>query len=118
MDDCSYRDVCSHESAGRATADALALIEHLEFALKCEQVARTVLMEDMPKWISVKYRLPESHDKKADCFLVTDGDFIWMAYYACKEWQFAQCTDSPYVIGWTDITHWMHLPEPPKEENV
>ena len=29
-DDCSYRDVCSHESAGRATADALALIGHYE----------------------------------------------------------------------------------------
>lgn len=82
--------------------DALELIKRLE--------------EAQPKWISVKDRLPESHDEKADCFLVTDGTFIWMAYYACKEWQFAECTDSPYVIDWTDITHWMPLPEPPKEE--
>lgn len=70
----------------------------------------------VPKWISVEDRLPESHDEKADCFHVTDGEFIWMAYYACKEWQFAQCTNSPYVIDWTDITHWMPIPEPPKEE--
>lgn len=73
-------------------------------------------LEKQPKWISAEERLPESEDEKADCYLVTDGDFIWMAYYACKEWQFAQCTDSPYVIDWTDITHWMPLPEPPKED--
>lgn len=73
-------------------------------------------LDKQPKWINVEDRLPESHEEKADCFLVTDGTFMWMAYYACKEWQFAECTDSPYVIDWTEITHWMPLPEPPKEE--
>ena len=89
--------------------NARARIEHLESE-------RDAALAKVPKWISVKDRLPESYDEKADCFLVTDGEFIWMAYYACKEWQFAQCTNSPYVIDWTEITHWMPLPELLKEE--
>ena len=91
------------------TIDTIAYIEHLESE-------RDAALAKVPKWISVEDRLPENKKETADCYLVTDGAFIWMAYWGCKEWQFAQCTDSPYVIDWTDITHWMPLPEPPKEE--
>ena len=118
--DCAYLGYydeefeVQHFDCGEIDVDALAYIEQLEFAMKCEQVARTVMMEEVPKWIKVVDRMPESEDEKSDCYLVTDGTFIWMAYYACKEWQFAECTDSPYVIDWTEITHWMPLPQPPE----
>lgn len=106
---CSYykTGIKISECTTPMSRDAFALIEHLE-------AERDAALAKVPKWISVKDRLPESYDEKADCFLVTDGEFIWMAYYACKEWQFAQCTNSPYVIDWTEITHWMPLHEPPR----
>ena len=95
-DDCSYRDVCSHESADRATADALALIECLE--------------AQQPKWISVEERLPWMNKK----VLVTDGFIVAEAHYNGRaEWiHNGHCMETGGVI----VTHWMHLPEPPKEE--
>lgn len=110
--ECPYDDVRNkpaHECIQSMTKDALALIQHLESE-------RDAALAKVPKWISGKDRLPENKKETADCYLVTDGAFIWMAYWGCKEWQFAQCTDSPYVIDWTDITHWMPLPKAPEEE--
>lgn len=100
-DECAYFNAI--ECQTDLKRDCVTLIKHLE--------------AKQPKWISVEERLPEDKKETADCYLVTDGAFIWMAYWGCKEWQFAQCTDSPYVIDWTDITHWMPLPEPPEEEH-
>lgn len=64
-------------------------------------------------WIPVSERLPEIKNY-AECYLVTDGSFIWMAYCTPKkEWILANCTNCK--IDWTDIVAWKPLPEPYKE---
>lgn len=77
------------------------------------------VINDMPdaereKWIPCSERLPEDlNDKNIDCFLVTDGFLIWMAYYNSEiGWQFAECTNSRNKIDWTEIIAWQPLPEP------
>lgn len=63
----------------------------------------------MSKWISVKDRLPE---KELD-YLVTDGNDQMVAAFIIKYriWDFFRNT------FWEseEVTHWMPLPEPPKE---
>lgn len=65
-------------------------------------------------WIPCSERLPEDlNDKNIDCFLVTDGFLIWMAYYNSEiGWQFAECTNSRNKIDWTEIIAWQPLPQP------
>lgn len=65
------------------------------------------------KWISVKDRLPKE-----------DEDIIAFCYYH-ESWQAQVCHFSSNYGGqwytsvagqWVRVTHWMPLPEPPKEE--
>lgn len=71
-----------------------------------------------PKWISVKERLPE----------ILDGHFIskevlWISCYGEMEVSFLEKLRSELRIDWGEaglykldqVTHWMPLPEPPKE---
>lgn len=71
------------------------------------------LRAKLPKWISVKERLPIDRLKKyLVAFRDTGGSIVDMARYfpsdgwTCDNW------DVPQNL----ITHWMPLPEPPKEE--
>ena len=63
----------------------------------------------VPKWISVKEQLPEV---EADILAyIGEGSFVvcWMThdgYWQCPA----------YLMDKDDVTHWMPLPEPPKEE--
>ena len=63
-------------------------------------------------WISVKEKLPETKKNYAECYLVTDGRFCWMAYWTTeKEWILADCTNCKNKIDWTDVIAWMPLPD-------
>ena len=85
--------------------DALAIADHL--------VANGVTVQE---GISVKDRLPEySNDGFADAVLVTDGFVQHMAYFVGGEWRFAESGEIKEPM-WYRITHWMHLPQPPKGE--
>jgi hypothetical protein len=72
----------------------------------------------MPRWIPVSERLPEQkatigkHVFSADV-LGTEGFTFRRAYYnyTAKVW-----LDGNEKQEWPEITHWMPLPEPPKEE--
>lgn len=71
------------------------------------------LREKLPKWISVKERLPIDRLKKyLVAFRDAGGSIVDMARYfpsdgwTCDNW------DVPQNL----ITHWMPLPEPPKED--
>ena len=66
-----------------------------------------------PRWIPVTERLPfaESGDT-SETVMVTDGRSIALA-----EWfNFEESGTYWSYTGIGDITHWMPLPEPPKEE--
>ena len=61
-------------------------------------------MDSSGKWISVKDRLPES----AGWYLVFyNGSEMHVAFFKGKKW--------PFDNHYHKITHWMPLPEPPKE---
>jgi len=67
-----------------------------------------------PQWISVKDRLPEIGewvliDGPEVCRRIEPPSAFWKAEYA---WN----TDHESFYHPEDITHWMPLPEPPKEE--
>ena len=63
---------------------------------------------DLPKWIPVTERLPE----KSDEYLVYCGEYdgVCVLNYEILE------TKSKWRSRWKEVTHWMPLPEPPKEE--
>ena len=61
-------------------------------------------IDEMPKWIDVKDGLPE----KADWYLVyAENQRPFVAYFKGKTF--------PLNNHYHKITHWMPLPEPPKE---
>jgi hypothetical protein len=97
--DCAYYGTVLYEIGQREyecddiDRDALALIERLEAA--------------QPKWISVKERLPE----KAGKYIVCTRK---MSVY-CTAFRFFHGKGYFATDSTTHITHWMPLPEPPKE---
>ena len=105
-----YKDKYSdcYKYAGLHVKNVLDMLEQLQSDLEQD--------EKENGWIPVSERLPEikSYEK---CYLVTDGKFIWMAYWTPgKEWIFADCTNCKNKIDWTDVVAWQPLPEPYKED--
>lgn len=81
--------------------------------IKRDQKEIAELREKLPKWISVEERLPTDRLKKyLVAFRDAGGSIVDMARYfpsdgwTCDNW------DVPQNL----ITHWMPLPEPPKED--
>lgn len=58
----------------------------------------------MSEWISVKDRLPD----KGGRYIVHDLTLGVQGYYYHPD---------VYCPAWKTVTHWMPLPEPPKEDN-
>lgn len=84
--------------------DALAYIQQLEQRL-------VEANETSPRWISVMERLPEDGQKIIAAFRDSGGWIVDQARYGNGEFDFAS-----WAYVWNDnITHWMPLPEPPKE---
>ena len=104
---CPYMVDCeTFGSAGNNSRDALAYINHLE--------AR------VPKWISVKDRLPED-DVDVIVYAVSNngGYTIVITFHTHKLYGLNIEGWAPpwqYFTSSYTITHWMPLPEPPKEE--
>lgn len=68
------------------------------------------------QWISVKDRLPElDADGTIPAVFVTDGEFIHMAYFSHNNWFFCESGEMKENMFYV-VSHWMPLPEPPKEE--
>lgn len=69
-----------------------------------------------PKWIPVTERLPEAEYGESEDVLTIDSlKVMRVAYFDGGNW----CYPTGEVISTTckfHITHWMPLPEPPKEE--
>ena len=91
--------------------EAADAIEDLEFACNRYEKDYKDLCEYLPKWIPVTERLPE----KGQVVLVWGGASIYTAkrhnkYGAPMWWKLNSKTH------YCNPTHWMPLPEPPKEE--
>lgn len=88
------------------------LFKHCIDQIEHDQKEIETLRAKLPKWISVKERLPIDRLKKyLVAFRDAGGSIVDMARYfpsdgwTCDNW------DVPQNL----ITHWMPLPEPPKE---
>lgn len=77
----------------KLAADALAYIQQLE--------------AQVPQWISVEERLPEMEGKYIVC---TAKGSVYCAKFSTRH---GPCF---HADMYTHITHWMPMPEPPKEE--
>lgn len=103
-----------HQFDGRDVEDAF-VDEVLEFAAD-------MLEQDARGWISVKDRLPNTGEKVIVFAIGKYDGFIGDTTYAIS-----MMIDRPsgkrWAVPWQyfdvdyEITHWMPLPEPPKEEN-
>ena len=69
-------------------------------------------------WISVKDRLPDEEDYRSchenwdGCVIWTNGSDIGLGWYSMTTGDWADIYDCDI----DDVTHWMPLPEPPKED--
>lgn len=66
---------------------------------------------DAQRWISVEERLPEDYEDVV--IIMRNGASSWyrVAYREYGGWSFGGGRRAP-----DEVTHWMPLPEPPKEE--
>ena len=70
----------------------------------------------MSEWISVKDRLPEAH-KSVLAIVYDDIKIGWIELVSTDPGQFHWVGSGIYIDkGHYALTHWMPLPEPPKEE--
>lgn len=93
---CPYKDDCLEESRYKGLeSDALAYIQQLE--------------SQVPRWIPVEERMPE-HGRYLVAVKLTNRNTIKTATYNEHGWWI----DLPAFDS--EITHWMPLPEAPKED--
>lgn len=84
----------------------------------------TVVQELLPKWISVKERLPElikDQDYSKNVFAICNNELLVMAYCLVPDddgnWGYVWCNCHGDINGDAefddnyDVTHWMPLPE-------
>ena len=125
-DGCYWDNGCPYgankECSCDLKADALAYIQQLE--------------AQVPRWISVEERLPEGEDPVLILVKETEHYGLhkekskvyycqYLAYWDDEEWYTTWCngcrkiTDTANEPNADDyeVTHWMPLPEPPKEEH-
>lgn len=110
------RDQLMEESGGRLRlfkdeADAKAAYQEAwEDADTCEHILDMSKMVDVNGWISVKDRLPEEDQE----VLIYDWPFrftclFWKSRESAFQWELSNGRNC-------NPTHWMPLPQPPKEE--
>lgn len=71
-----------------------------------------------PKWISVKEGLPEENTKQQVLVAIKDPDgdcYCGIEVWYFNRWEFAGVGEHMHEDG-SHITHWMLLPELPKDE--
>lgn len=68
------------------------------------------------KWISVKHRLPEIGKSVLIYYPKWNGDEIQVAKLEDDEMMFDVCGEFNIRVG--AVTHWMSLPEPPKDGDI
>lgn len=82
-----------------------------------EDTGLTADVQPMSQWISVEDRLP----KEQQCILAYEKDYgvMWGDYQGIKYSQPVWIVRKQgLIIRTTEVTHWMPLPEPPKEGDI
>jgi len=115
------RECAKYDTAENTFTEAADAIEEEDMAFRRLERDYKELCAHLPKWISVTEHLPKTREsilgKKSDkvivAFRFNDGtQGTDTAHTLNGEWVFE---DHITVVART-ITHWMPLPEPPKEE--
>ena len=98
-------------------ADAIDELDTLLDGVSADNDALCETIERMkkPRWISVTERLPEKNGKYL-CNIKRFGQYAGMQYYYVDVLVFQEDYFFEDGIGTERVTHWMPLPEPPKEE--
>ena len=118
LERCAYATCngCPYAEEGCATnremIDALDYIQQLEHKIG-ELTEKVALLEAaQPKWISVEERLPDVGEKVMVCGVKNGmqvGTFRMITRYGKnRRWWWKNDT----IL---EVTHWMPMPEPPKE---
>lgn len=76
----------------------------MDIYMATEEAYKRGLEDGKPKWISVKERLPERGQE----VIVCDGGVQKPIVFAYHFW-------NQSYASWANITHWMPMPEAPKE---
>lgn len=98
--DCPYYDGVNEKCQTKLTFDALALIKHLESE-------RDAALAKVPRWISVEDMLPENFRS-----VIILRDDVPNGGLSEVGWRIGEYWSVPNGVK---VTHWMPLPEPPKE---
>jgi hypothetical protein len=106
--DYTYRLVCE-------AADAIDQLEALCKRQEAKLVELTEELASKPRWIPVTERLPELMHEYVLCCGAKGGQFV--GWVATKTYDGGDKATA-FVHGGhgRNITHWMPLPKPPKEE--
>ena len=104
------QDYRSGRTLGRAFADAEDILDESATALEQLQAENDRLKEEVQqmRWIPVEERIPRPEENPV---LVYDYSGVSMAWHT-KAMGWSYKTGLPCV----EVTHWMSLPQPPKEE--
>lgn len=104
------QDYRSGRTLGRAFADAEDVLDEAATALEQLQVENDRLKEEVQqmRWIPVEERLPRPEDNPVLAFDCTGPIIAW--YSPKMGWMYRT------GLAGVEITHWMPLPSPPKEE--
>lgn len=129
-----YKGFRARGKAPASMADALAYIRQLEDHIGdiTKKVER--LEAQVPKWISVEERLPGTEDPVLILVKETEHYGLhkekskvyycqYLAYWDDDEWYTSWCNGCRKISDTAkepnedeyEVTHWMPLPEPPKE---
>ena len=111
-DDCNKCNYIYSTCYRDLARDALEQIELLEAIIKDKEKSLCELEQKVPKWVSVKDRLPEH--VRGNYLILLSGE-IYAAKWEYDEWneKYAFRINCQIV---PNVTHWMKVPEPPKEE--
>lgn len=100
------------EKAADAIEELTAVAESYKRSMEAWADEATRAHEMMPRWIHVTERLPEDG---SDVLAYVNNSRITAANYDKGTWQ--DCVMGRlYLTEEGFVTHWMPLPEPPKEE--
>lgn len=94
--------------------EAADAIEELQGRAKVLEKVADKWCEAVPKWIPVTEALPEK--KKAHYLCLLDDDSMAVVYWSkVPDWA-SKGEWTWHNPNWKEVTHWMPLPQPPKEE--